>query len=64
MSVDCNIDSVINYLQQMKEKGFKTVEVIDDVRAAGWMSENPSITFIRSDRYPTLLGIDARTRKE
>lgn len=64
MLVDCNIDSVINYLQQMKEKGFKTVEVIDDVRAAGWMSENPSITFITNAHYPTLLGIDARTRKE
>ena len=60
--ISCNIDVVIEYLQKQKTKGYKTVEVIDDARAYGWISSNPTIKFICNKSEPTVLGIDARTK--
>ena len=50
MLVDCNIDSVINFLQKKKEEGYETVELIDDVRASGWfdLDQNKKLDFIFS----------------
>lgn len=65
MQVDCNIDSVINFLQKRKEEGYETVELIDDVRASGWfdLDQNKKLNFIFSKQEPKVLGIDARTKK-
>ena len=65
MLVDCNIDSVINFLQKKKEEGYETVELIDDVRASGWfdLDQNKKLDFIFSKQEPKVLGIDARTKK-
>ena len=65
MQVDCNIDSVINFLQKKKEDGYETVELIDDVRASGWfdLDQNKKLDFIFSKQEPKVLGIDARTKK-
>ena len=32
MKVSCNIESVINFLQEQKENGCETVELIDEIR--------------------------------
>ena len=63
--INCNIETVIEYLQSKKKEGFKTVEVIDDARAYGWVNIDgeETITFITSKSEPTVLGIDARTTK-
>ena len=65
MQVDCNIDSIINFLQKKKEEGYETVEFIDDVRASGWfdLDQNKKLDFIFSKQEPKVLGIDARTKK-
>lgn len=62
-AISCNIDTVIEYLQNKKKEGFKTVEVIDDARVYGWerLDGIKTITFITSKSEPTVLGIDART---
>lgn len=61
--ISCDIDVVIEYLQKQKTNGYKTVEVIDDDRANGWFSLNPTIHFIYNKLEPTVLGIDARKNK-
>lgn len=65
MQIDCNIDSVINFLQKRKEEGYETVEVIDDVRASGWfeLDQDKKLNFIYCKQEPKVLGIDARTKK-
>lgn len=62
--ISSNIDDIIKFLQTKKEEGFKTVEVIDDARAYGWININTgkSITFITNKLEPTVLGIDARIK--
>lgn len=60
-TISGNIDDLISYLQRMKENGYKTVEIIDYWRAKGWEPMyTPSIDFIVSKDYPTVLGIDMR----
>lgn len=63
MTVNCNIDEVIKFLQKKKEEGYQRVEVIDDARASGWFSLNPQIEFIFCKSEPKVVGIDARTKK-
>lgn len=63
MTVNCNIDEVIEFLKKKKEEGYQRVEVIDDARAGGWFSLNPKIDFIFCKSEPNVLGIDARTKK-
>lgn len=62
MKVDCNIDSIIEYLQEKKKAGYETVELIDDARAKGWFPLEPKIEFIFSDSNPKTVGIDVRTK--
>lgn len=65
MVVSSHIDDVIAYLQQKKEEGYKTVELIDDGRAAGWFNlDGPTLEFIFNKKEPHVLGIDARTKKK
>lgn len=59
----CDINKIIEFLQKKKEDGYKTVELIDDARAAGWYSDSPTINFITNKHEPTVLGIDGRTNK-
>lgn len=64
MVISSNIDDVIAFLQQKKEEGYKTVELIDDGRAYGWISlDGPKLEFIFNKKEPHVLGIDARTKK-
>lgn len=63
MMISCNINKLIKFLQEQKEEGYKTVELIDDARAAGWYSKDPTIEFIVNKHEPTVLGIDIRTKK-
>lgn len=63
MKVSCKIDDVINFLVEKKNKGYTSVEVIDDTRAMGWHSLEPTINFIFSKNEPKVLGIDARIDK-
>lgn len=55
--VNSNIDDVIAYLQKMKDRGYKTVEIIDHDRANGWHNEKETITFCFNESEPTVLGI-------
>ena len=53
------IDNVIEYLQRMKDKGYKTVEIVDYYRTQGWeLMGIPNLTFVVNEEYPTVLGID------
>lgn len=63
MAISCNINKLIKFLQEQKEEGYKTVELIDDARAVGWHSKDPTIEFIVNKHEPTVLGIDIRTKK-
>lgn len=60
MKVNCNIDDVITFLQECKNKGFTSVELIDETRAAGWRCNEPKLTFVFSESYPNTVGIEAR----
>lgn len=64
MGISSNIDEVISFLQCKKREGYKTVELIDDARAIGWLTSNPTIPFISCKREPTVLGIDIRKNKK
>lgn len=60
-TVSGNINDVISYIQRMRDKGYKTVEVIDYWRVKGWKPMYvPSIQFVVCDQQPTVLGIDMR----
>lgn len=64
--VNCEIDSVIDFLQKKKEEGYKTVELIDDARAYGWQNIDGTpddLIFISNKKEPTVLGIDARVHR-
>lgn len=65
MQVDCNIDSIIDFLQKRKEEGYETVEIIDDARASGWfeLNQDKKLNFIFCKQEPKVLGIDTRTNK-
>ena len=56
--VDANIDSVISFLQQKREEGYKTVEVINKTRSDGWFSLDPKIEFIFNRSEHTVIGIN------
>lgn len=59
--VSSNIDEIIKFLEEMKENGYKTVELIDNTRGMGWKSENPTIEFLFNNcKEPTVVGIEAR----
>lgn len=62
--VSCRIDEVISYLQKKKLEGYTTVELIDDVRATGWVELEPCLKFVFKKSEPTVLGIDARSKKK
>lgn len=61
MDISCNIDDIISFLIDQRDEGYKTVELIDDIRSHGWKAMNPKISFIFNDHEPTVLGIDARS---
>lgn len=63
MLVNCNINDVITFLQKKKEEGYESVELIDDIRAVGWITTNPTIKFITCKQEPGVLGIDVRKNK-
>lgn len=63
MKVSCDIDSIIKYLQEKKNAGYETVELIDDAKATGWDLLDPKIEFIFSNSSPKTVGIDVRTKK-
>ena len=56
--VDTNIDSVISFLQQKREEGYKTVEVINKARSDGWFLLDPKIEFIFNSSEHTVIGIN------
>lgn len=64
MKISCDIDRLIEFLQKKKENGYRTVELIDDMREEGWYSDNPIINFITCKQEPTVLGIDVRTKNK
>ena len=63
MLVNCNINDIITFLQKKREEGYETVEIIDDVRANGWIALNPKLEFIFCKQEPKVIGIDVRTSK-
>lgn len=63
MLVNCNINDVIDFLQKKREEGYKTVELVDDARANGWITLNPKLEFIFCKQEPKVIGIDVRTNK-
>lgn len=63
MEISSDIDNVIDYLKKKKEEGYKSVELIDDSRASGWITINPTLKFIRCKREPGVLGIDVRSKR-
>ena len=63
MFVDCNIDSIIDFLCKKRDEGYKTVELIDDARTYGWYCWDPKISFITNSLEPTVLGIDVRSKQ-
>lgn len=60
MKISSDIKEVINFLQTMEAKGYKTVEVINKSRTFGWRSINPTIEFVFNEQEPTVLGINAK----
>lgn len=50
MLVNCNINDVIAFLQQKREEGYETVEIVDDARANGWIDLIPKLEFIFVNR--------------
>ena len=64
MGISSNIDEVISFLKCKQKEGYKTVELIDDMRAEGWYSDNPTINFITCKQESTVLGIDVRTNNK
>lgn len=64
MAISCNINKLIKFLQEQKKEGYETVELIDDARAAGWHSKDPTIEFIVNKHEPIVLGIDVRTKNK
>lgn len=63
MEISSDIDNVIDYLKKKKEEGYKSVELIDDSRASGWITINPTLKFIRCEREPGVLEIDVRSKR-
>ena len=59
IEVSCDINKVIEFLQKKKEEGYKRVELIDNLRAEGWVSLQPKLKFIVNNNEPTVLGIKA-----
>ena len=60
-TISCEINEIISYLEKMRDKGYKTVEIIDYWRAEGWQPMYvPSIDFIVCKGEPKVLGIDMR----
>ena len=57
--VSCNIQEVIDFLTERMNEGYKTVELIDKRRAAGWICIDPKLNFIFNEHSPTTVGIDA-----
>lgn len=39
MTISCNINKLIKFLQEKKEEGYKTVELIDDARGSRMVFE-------------------------
>ena len=60
MKISSDIKEVIDFLQTMETKGYKTVEVINKSRSFGWRNINPTIEFIFNEQEPTVLGINAK----
>ena len=56
--ISCDIQEVINFLTERMNEGYKTVELIDKHKAAGWICVNPKLKFIFDERHPTTVGID------
>lgn len=63
MEISSDIDNVINYLKKKKDEGYKSVELIDDSRASGWITINPTLKFICCKQEPGVLGIDIRLKR-
>lgn len=63
MEISSDIDNVINFLKKKKEEGYKSVELIDDSRASGWVPINPTLEFIYCKQEPGVLGIDIRLKR-
>lgn len=64
MKVSCDIQEVIAFLIDKMNEGYKSVEIIDDARAAGWFSLNPTIEFVFNKSEPTVLGINVMKKKK
>lgn len=64
MEISSDIDSVIKFLEKKKKEGYESVELIDDARASGWFTLNPTLKFIYCKQEPGVLGIDIRTKKD
>ena len=64
MKVRCNINDVIEFLISKREDGYKSVEIIDDARASGWISLEPTLEFIFNENEPSVVGIDVRSNKK
>lgn len=62
--VSCDIQEVIAFLIDKMNEGYKKVELIDDARANGWFYLNPTIEFLSNKKEPTVLGINAMTKKK
>ena len=60
MKISSNITDVINFLVDMRDRGYTSVELIDDSRACGWGYLEPTLEFIFNDESK-VVGIDART---
>lgn len=57
MVIDANIDIVIRELQNLKKRGYTTVEVIDKSRRLGWKKLNPELELIFNSNEPDVIGI-------
>ena len=64
MKVSCNINDVIDFLTNKRNEGYTSVEIIDDARAAGWFSLEPTLEFIFSKSELNVVGIDVRNKNK
>lgn len=63
MTINSDINEIIDYLIKKRDQGYTSVEIIDDHRAAGWIPLEPTINFVFNDKEPKVVGIDVRKEK-